>query len=166
MASLPPGACVQRVRWIRWLTASGAAVLLLLTASVHAETCADICAGKGLGVSWCTGTAPFCAGDCRSDDTLTGYFAHAYSSDVITCPGSCTDGSSCWTGHKECSCAEKLACHDACETYVSDKGPLKNAVCTSDNYQYDCSVEGISCGRIALGWCDTSNICYCTWQKS
>lgn len=115
-----------------------------LNASALATSCADICSAKGYSGSYCDGTAPFCDGQ----DLVGIVHAHNASYDVID-GGHCTDGSSCWTGHKECTCFHKLTdeeCQAKCEevfaAYIGDcdggdpvAGEIELAVCNISGNQ-------------------------------
>lgn len=148
-------------------------VMLSLGIESHAENCSSICSKKGLDLSWCDGTAPFCKGECKTSlyDGSTNSWDAGYSSDFITCAGHCSDGSGCWSGHKYCSCAEKVDCEQACRQAADtfSQPYLYESKCYSGTYLVGCvTLTGspeLKCDTRVVGWCDSSEICYCTYAN-
>lgn len=92
-------------------------LVLLVSASstTLATNCSTLCSNAGYSNSHCDGTAPFCDGGCydgSGDNQVQPYWLNGTG--YIDCAGHCTDGNGCWSGHKECSCWDKIDCEQQC----------------------------------------------------
>lgn len=113
--------------------------------------CASTCADRGMNDSSCTGTAPFCDGDCEDIWGGAGFWNNVDGKGVVDV-GSCSSGSTCWSGSKRCCCREILAdCSAAC-------------IALDPKTDWDC-VPGdsgtVDAGFQFIGWCDADNMCFC-----
>ncbi len=69
----------------------------------------------GYANSHVDGSAPFCSGGCYNgsgDSQVEPYWANGTG--YIDCAGSSSDGSSCWSGSKQCSCWNQINCSNQC----------------------------------------------------
>ncbi|MCP3907845.1 MAG: hypothetical protein GY712_07490 [Oceanicoccus sp.] len=141
-------------------------IAALISTNAYAESCSSKCTKAGYANSHVDGTAPFCSGDCydgSGDDQVEPHWKNGTG--YIYCAGSCSDGSSCWSGSKQCICWNKIDCASAC----SHSGG-SNAECTVRTAVDLTNAPGASVKII--GACDWSGDqegvqeCYCFYGIS
>ncbi len=90
-------------------------ISVLISTNVYAESCSSKCTKAGYANSHVDGTAPFCSGGCydgSGDSEVEDYWKNGTG--YIYCAGSSSDGSSCLSGSKQCSCWNKIDCNSEC----------------------------------------------------
>ncbi len=130
------------INWI--LVVFSVAAMSGAVATDASANCQDTCTGEGYTESSCQGTAMFCDGDC--DSVWGGAYTLGQTNPAggVYWAGSCSSGSSCWSGSKACCCRKILDCKTACGS------------------------EGFSCVKVSdydggniVGWCDDTYMCAC-----
>ncbi len=135
-------------------------IAALISTNAFATDCKTLCSDAGYSNYHADGTAPFCKGRCQNGfagDTILWKNGTGY----IYCAGSCSDGKSCWSGSKQCSCWNSIDCEAECtKTYVGTAQCASHIIVDS-NAQI--SILG------ACGWSDDSDAveqCYCDYSAS
>ncbi len=93
--------------------------VIYVSTYAYAESCSSKCTKAGYANSHVDGTAPFCAGSCndRSGDSwVEPYWANGTG--YIYCAGSSSDGKSCLSGSKQCTCWNQI---DDCKSQCGDQ---------------------------------------------
>ena len=128
-----------------------AIVIWMFALGSASADCASTCADRGMNDSSCTGTAPFCDGDCE-DIWGGGSFWNNVEGKGVVDAGHCSAGSSCWSGHKECCCREILPdCRSAC-------------IALYKSVDFQCAAgdsDSVDAGYQFIGWCDANYMCLC-----
>ncbi len=139
-------------------------IAALISTNAFATDCKTLCSDAGYSSHHADGTAPFCKGECSNgasgDSALwengTGY---------IYCAGSCSDGSSCWSGSKQCSCWNPIDCAAECTKKHVGTAQCATHISTTGTGTPNSSLSILG----ACGWSDDDDgveQCYCDYSGS